>query len=93
MNGAGVIAEAPRVATFSAQARFVGDQYEDDLNELTLENYVVVDASATRQIARSVHLFLGVENLFDAEYDVSRTPVRGIGWPRTFRAGVRLFVP
>jgi outer membrane receptor protein involved in Fe transport len=91
--GAGVIADAPRVATFTAQARFVGDQYEDDLNELTLEDYVVVDASATRQIARSVHLFVGVENLFDAEYDVSRTPVRGIGWPRTFRAGVRLFVP
>ena len=66
--GAGIIADAPRVATFTAQARFVGDQYEDDLNELTLEDYIVVDASATRQIARSVHLFVGVENLFDAEY-------------------------
>ena len=74
--GAGVIAETPRVATFSVQARFVGAQFEDDLNELTLEDYVVVDASASRPLTRAVHLFLGVENLFDVEYDVGRTPVR-----------------
>jgi outer membrane receptor protein involved in Fe transport len=91
--GAGVTADAPRIALFSAQARFVGDQFEDDLNELTLEDYVVLDASATRQLTRSVHLFLGVENVFDVEYDVARTPVRGIGWPRTVRAGVRVFMP
>jgi outer membrane receptor protein involved in Fe transport len=91
--GTGVIAEAPKVATFTAQARFVGDQFEDDLNELVLENYVVVDASATRQITRQLHIFLGVENLFDVEYDVARTPVRSVGWPRTFRAGLRLFMP
>ena len=71
--GAGVIAEARHVATFSVQARFVGDQYEDDLNLLVLENYAVVDASATRPLARPVQLYLGVENLFDVEYDIGRT--------------------
>jgi outer membrane receptor protein involved in Fe transport len=91
--GAGVIAEAPRVATFSAQARFVGAQFEDDLNELTLEDYVLVDASATRQLTRSLHFFVGIENLFDVEYDVGRTPVRSVGWPRAVRAGLRLFMP
>jgi outer membrane cobalamin receptor len=88
-----VIAEAPRVATFAAQLRVVGAQFDDDLNTLTLDEYAVVDVSATRPVARSVHLFVGVENLFDTEYDVSRTPVRGIGWPRSVRAGVRVFVP
>ena len=91
--GAGVIAETPRVATFSVQARFVGAQFEDDLNELTLEDYVVVDASASRPITRALHLFLGIENLFDVEYDVGRTPVRSIGWPFSVRAGVRVFLP
>ena len=91
--GVGVIADTPRVATFTAQTRFVGAQFEDDLNQLTLEEYVVVDASATRQLTRGLHLFFGVENLFDVEYDVGRTPVRSIGWPRTFRAGVRVFLP
>jgi len=91
--GAGVVAEAPRVATFSVQARFVGDQFEDDLNTLVLENYAVVDASATRPLTRQVQLYLGVENLFDVEYDVARTNVRSIGWPLTVRAGIRMFLP
>jgi outer membrane receptor protein involved in Fe transport len=91
--GAGVIAEAPRVGTFSAQVRIVGAQFEDDLNTLTLDDYAVVDVSATRPITRVLHFFVGVENLFDTEYDVGRTPVRSIGWPRSVRAGVRVFVP
>jgi outer membrane receptor protein involved in Fe transport len=91
--GAGVIAEAPRVATFSVQARFVGDQFEDDVNTLVLENYAVVDASATRPLTRQVQLYFGVENLFDVEYDVARTNVRSIGWPLTVRAGIRMFLP
>ena len=91
--GTGVIAETPKVATFSVQARFVGAQYEDDLNTLLLDDYIVVDASASRPLTRAVHLFLGIENLFDVEYDVARTPVRSIGWPFTIRAGVRVFLP
>jgi outer membrane receptor protein involved in Fe transport len=91
--GAGLIVEAPRIATVTFQARFVGDQYEDDLNELTLRKYVVADASATRTLGGGVQVFAGVENLFDEEYDVGRTPVRTVGWPRTVRAGIRLFLP
>jgi outer membrane receptor protein involved in Fe transport len=91
--GTSVIAETPRVATFSVQARFVGSQYDDDLNQFLLENYAVVDASASRPLTRAVHLFLGFENLFDVEYDVARTPIRSIGWPFTVRAGVRVFLP
>ena len=91
--GAGLIAETPRLATFYVQARFVGSQFEDDQNLITLDNYAVVDASASRPITRVIHLFLGVENLFDVEYDVARTPVRNIGWPFTIRGGVRVFLP
>ena len=91
--GAGIIADTPHVATFSVQARFVGDQYEDDLNTLVLENYAVVDGSATRPLARQVQLYLGVENLFDVEYDTGRTNIRTIGWPLTVRAGIRVFLP
>jgi outer membrane receptor protein involved in Fe transport len=73
--------------------RLAGAQFEDDLNELLLRSYTQVDASATRTLGRGVQAFVGVENLFDVEYDVGRTPVRTIGWPRTVRAGVRIFVP
>ncbi len=34
-----------------------------------------------------------VENLVNMDYDVGRTPVRTIGWPRTVRAGIRVFLP
>jgi hypothetical protein len=38
-------------------------------------------------------VFAAVENLFDVDYDVGRTPIRTIGWPRTFRIGARVFLP
>jgi outer membrane receptor protein involved in Fe transport len=58
-----------------------------------LDPYAVVDFSISRPIARSVLGFFSVENLFDKDYDTGRTPLRTIGWPRTFRAGVRLALP
>jgi outer membrane receptor protein involved in Fe transport len=91
--GAGVTWIAPEVVTIVAQARFTSAQFEDDLNTLTLRRYAVVDASATRPLIRGVHAFFAVENLFDTEYDTGRTPLRTIGWPRTMRVGLRVFLP
>jgi outer membrane receptor protein involved in Fe transport len=84
---------APRGLTLTAQARVSGGQFDDDLNELALDPYVVVDLAASRPLGRRLGLFAGVENLLDAEYDVGRTPVRTVGWPRTLRASLRFFWP
>jgi outer membrane receptor protein involved in Fe transport len=83
----------PRLATFSIQARLTGPQFEDDRNELVLRRALVFDAYLGRSISRGIHAFAAVENLFDAEYDVGRIPVRTVGLPRAFRTGVRLFLP
>jgi outer membrane receptor protein involved in Fe transport len=83
----------PRGFTGSVQARVFGAQYDDDLNELELEEYGVVDVSASQQLVRGVTVFLAVENLFDKDYAVGRTPIRTVGWPRSVRAGVRMFLP
>lgn len=83
----------PRGFTGSMQARVVGAQFDDDLNVFKLESFGVVDASASQQLMRGLHLFLALENLLDADYDVGRTPIRTIGWPRTVRVGVRVFLP
>src|SRR5262249_45878262 len=80
----------PAVGTLTAQLRATGDQFEDDLNTLVLHSYTVVDASASRLLTRGLQIFGGVENIFDVEYDTGRTPLRTIGWPRTFHAGVRV---
>jgi outer membrane receptor protein involved in Fe transport len=81
----------PRWVTATAQARVIGDQFEDDRNTLVLENAAVVDVFASRAIATRLHLFVAVENLFDAEVQVGRTPILSVGLPRTARGGVRVF--
>lgn len=83
----------PRAFTGSLQVRVVGDQFDDDLNDFELEAFTVMDVSVSQAVRRGVHLFLAVENLFDTDYDVGRTPIRTIGWPRSVRGGVRLFLP
>lgn len=76
--------------TVSGQLRITGQQFEDDLNLLLLRRATVVDLMATRRVTAVIRAFVGVENLFDAEYDVGRTPILTVGLPRVVRAGVRL---
>jgi outer membrane receptor protein involved in Fe transport len=83
----------PRGFTGAVQARAFGAQFDDDLNVFELDGYGVLDASATQELLRGLHVFLAIENLFDADYDVGRTPLRTIGWPRTVRMGARVFLP
>jgi outer membrane receptor protein involved in Fe transport len=83
----------PRGFTGSTQVRLVGAQFDDDLNLFELERYGVIDVSASQRVRPGLHLFAAVENLSDADYDVGRTPIRTIGWPRSVRVGVRVFLP
>jgi outer membrane cobalamin receptor len=73
--------------------RALGAQFEDDRNELELGSYAAVDAYASRMLRRGIQVFFAIENILNAEYDVGRTPLRTIGWPRAVRGGVRLFLP
>jgi outer membrane receptor protein involved in Fe transport len=91
--GASVTYADPRIVTAALQVRVLGEQFDDDLNEFPLEAYGVVDATASKELRRGIQAFVAVENLLDAEYDVGRTPLRTIGWPRSVRVGARLFLP
>jgi outer membrane receptor protein involved in Fe transport len=91
--GANVTYTHPRGFTGAVQARAFGAQFDDDLNEFELDGYGVVDVSATQELIRGLNVFVAIENLFDADYDVGRTPIRTIGWPRSARFGVRVFLP
>jgi hypothetical protein len=46
-----------------------------------------------RNILRQVQVFVAVENLFDNEYDVGRTPTLTTGLPRAARVGAQLTFP
>ncbi len=91
--GAGLTWADPALATVSVQVRGNGAQFDDDLNELELNAFAVVDAMVSRSVGRVAQAFVAVENVFDEEYDTGRTPLRAIGWPRTVRVGVRFTLP
>jgi outer membrane receptor protein involved in Fe transport len=79
--------------TGSAQFRITGAQFEDDQNAFVLRRATVVDVYAGRHVVRQVQAFVAVENLFDNNYDVGRTPILTTGLPRAVRAGVQIALP
>jgi outer membrane receptor protein involved in Fe transport len=83
----------PSAWSASAQLRITGPQFEDDQNVYTLRRATVLDVFGGRTLARGVTAFVAVENLFDATYDVGRTPVLTTGLPRTGRVGVLIALP
>lgn len=82
-----------RLWTVSGQLRVTGEQFEDDINTLTLHRATVLDVFGGRTIGRRLTVFVAIENVFDTDYDVGRTPIRTVGLPRAIRAGVRLAYP
>jgi outer membrane cobalamin receptor len=79
----------------AAQLRGSSSQFDDDQNtpEFELNPYATLDVMVSRPFARSIQGFFSVENVFDEDYDTGKTPLRTIGWPLTFRAGVRVSLP
>ncbi len=83
----------PSRLTVSIQGRFVGAQFDDDLNQFRLSRYYAMDAMASHSMARGVDVFIALENLLNQRYTVGLTPVPTIGPPLLARFGVRLQVP
>ena len=81
----------PEVLQARLGLRFVGEQYEDDLNARPLSSFAVVDLSAARALSSRWHVFAGLENLLDEEVHVgiSGAGLVTIGAPRMVHVGVR----
>ena len=79
----------PTIAEFSLALRYVGEQFEDDLNSLDLSPYATVDMVARKELSPHYNLFANLENLFDTEIEVGRSGgLIGIGAPRRVFVGV-----
>ncbi len=76
--------------TFRADARWIGPQFDDDLNLFKLGGYVLFDASLRKPIGEDLELFISVENILDRQYPVAATPIERLGEPRLIQAGVVL---
>lgn len=75
--------------TVGIQGRFIGRQFDDDLNTLPLKGFFAADAVISRTVSPKVKLFVAVQNLTGTRYEVSRTPVLTVGPPLRFRVGAR----
>ncbi|MDX2093351.1 MAG: TonB-dependent receptor [Kofleriaceae bacterium] len=71
----------------STQVRYLGRQFEDDVNTLSMGAVVLVDARIARSVGHGITVFTSGENLFDRRYVVGRAGVDTLGSPRTFEVG------
>jgi outer membrane receptor protein involved in Fe transport len=78
--------------TLSADLRWEGPRFEDDLNSRVLSQSLTLDLRAEWRFAARAMFFVAADNLFDANVEVSETATgtEGFGPPRTLRAGLRL---
>jgi outer membrane receptor protein involved in Fe transport len=88
----GVRWDNPRWVNVAANVRYVGRQFEDDLNTLPLNPYTTFDLMLSRPLAKWADAFLAFENLTGETYAVQRTSdgIVTIGSPRLVRGGLRL---
>ncbi|MGQ0537758.1 MAG: TonB-dependent receptor [Gemmatimonadaceae bacterium] len=81
----------PAFAALHLTTRYVSSRFDDDLNVLRLESFVVTDVRAARRLTSNSRVFLTVENVFDREYAATRAAngfVR-IGGPRFIEGGLQ----
>jgi outer membrane receptor protein involved in Fe transport len=70
--------------------RYVGRQFDDDLNQLALSGYFTADGILRYHLSDRAEAFIAAENLLDRTYSIARTPAEQIGAPRLLRVGLRL---
>jgi iron complex outermembrane recepter protein len=87
---ASVTFDQARFATLTAQMRYLGPQFEDDLNTLPIGAVVLIDARIARALGGGLAAFVAGENLFDRRYVVGRAGIDTLGTPRTIELGLAL---
>jgi outer membrane receptor protein involved in Fe transport len=88
----------PSRLLLSVQGRFIGNQFDDDLNKYPLGRAYTMDLQVGRSLSRNVELFAAAENILNQRYNVANTPFNGIsllnlGPPILYRVGIRLNFP
>ncbi|HEY1262373.1 MAG TPA: TonB-dependent receptor [Terriglobales bacterium] len=77
----------------SVQGRFVGNQFDDDINTFLLDRYFAVDLLIGRSLGHGIDVFGAAENMFNTRYVVALTPTPNLGAPVLARVGIRFNFP
>lgn len=75
--------------TIAVQGRGSEAQFDDDLNMFRLEPFAQVDVFVSRRLGEGLTVYGAVENIFNSQYSIGRTPVRTVSSPANFRVGLR----
>jgi outer membrane receptor protein involved in Fe transport len=76
--------------TVGLQGRFLGNQFDDDLNTLPLGRAFSLDAQVSRELGWHTSLFFAAQNLTNDRFNTAATPVYMVGPPVFVRGGVRV---
>ncbi len=87
----GAVWKAPGQLSVVPRLRWIGRQFEDDENQLTLGEVVIVDLSVSHALSKQLEVFLSCENLGNARIETGRTAdgLVNTGTPRLLLAGLR----
>jgi outer membrane receptor protein involved in Fe transport len=77
----------------SINGRFIGQQFDDDQNQLPLNRFYTMDLQIGRALNKYFEVFAAGENLLNERYQVARTPIVNIGPPFLYRIGLRVTFP
>ena len=78
--------------TVSPRARIIGEQFEDDTNNLTLASATIVDLSISRTLGSNAEIFVSAENVADERIETGRASngLVNVGMPRMILLGFRV---
>jgi iron complex outermembrane recepter protein len=83
----------PKIVTVTVQGLFVGQAFDDDLNQYRLDKYFTVNVYLSHNFGKGFEGFAAAENLFNTRYASAATPVITLGPPLLARIGFRYQFP
>lgn len=83
--------DQPRLATVTLEQRYVGSRVDDDLNTVMLDHFMVTGLRIAREVRPATTIYLKVENLFNREYEVTRSTsgYAEVAMPRWITIGLK----
>jgi outer membrane receptor protein involved in Fe transport len=89
MATAQVSATKPKIGLVELLGTLSGRQYDDDQNTFLLHGYFQLDAYLSHNFGARTEIYGAVNNIFDREIEVGRTPILTLGTPRMASIGIR----
>ncbi|MHB1935923.1 MAG: TonB-dependent receptor [Acidobacteriaceae bacterium] len=89
MATAQVRAMRPKLGVAELLGTISGRQYDDDANTFLLHGYFQMDAYVAHAFGSHSEIYGAVNNIFDREIQVGRTPLLTLGTPRMASIGIR----